>query len=178
MVIARCIRIIMAIRPMTQAQRTAASPFQAYLGTPVSKPKATKTPRGPGGRAQAQTFGYLTGGGASLPTPYTPPKPKKKAKTKPVISVEPNANHRDMMGRPINQGDYVLAVQGNRPFPFKVLKLNETTITVVPAINQKNIKSRVSGGSVPAYKTYRRECWNVYVIPAEEIFMFNLKGNL
>jgi hypothetical protein len=82
------------------------------------------------------------------------------------------------MGRAINQGDFVLAVQGNRPFPFKVLKLNETTLTMVPAINQKNIKSRVSGGSVPTYKTYRRECWNVYVIPAEEIFMFNLKGNL
>lgn len=172
----------MAIRPMTQAQRQAASPFSAYFGIPVSKPKpkAKKTPKGPGGRAQAQTFGYLTGGGASLPIPHLPPKKKAKKKTVPktVVSVAPNDKHRDMMGRAVNQGDYVLAVQGNRPFPFKVLKLNETTITVVPAINQKNIKSRVSGGSVPAYKTYRRECWNVYVIPEEEIFMFNLKGNL
>jgi hypothetical protein len=168
----------MAIRPMTQAQRTSKHPFSAYFGTPVSQPK--KTPKGPGGRAQAQTFGQLTSGGFAFPTPYTPPKKtvKKKSVPKDVVSVEPNDRHRDMMGRAINQGDYVLAVQGNRPFPFKVLKLNDTTITVVPAINQKNIKSRVSGGSVPAYKTYRRECWNVYVIPEEEIFMFNLKGNL
>ena len=170
----------MAIRPMTQAQRTSASPFSAYFGTAVSKPKTKKTPRGPGGRAQAQTFGYLTGGGASLPTPPAPPKKKAKKKTVPktVVSVAQNERHRDMMGRAINQNDYVLAVQGNRPFPFKVLKLNDTTLTMVPAINQKNIKSRVSGGSVPTYKTYRRECWNVYVIPEEEIFMFNLKGNL
>ena len=170
----------MAFRPMTQAQRTAASPFSAYMGVPVSKPKAKKTPKGPGGRAQAQSFGYLTGGGAALPIPYSAPKKKAKKKTVPknVVSVTPNDKHRDMMGRAINQNDYVLAVQGNRPFPFKVLKLNETTLTMVPAINQKNIKSRVSGGSVPTYKTYRRECWNVYVIPEEEIFMFNLKGNL
>jgi hypothetical protein len=168
----------MAIRPMTQAQRTAKSPFQAYLGTPVSKPKATKTPKGPGGRAQAQTFGYLTGGGASLPVPPAPkPKPKKRV-TKDVVSVEPNANHRDMMGRPINQGDYVLAVQGNRPFPFKVLKLNETTLTIVPAIKKKDIKIRALGGQVPTYKNYRREGWNVYIIPKEEIFMFNLLGNV
>jgi len=170
----------MAIRPMTQAQRKSASPFQAYMGVPVSKPKVKKTPKGPGGRAQAQTFGQLTSGGFAFTAPYKPPKQpaKKKSVPKTVVSVEPNEKHRDMMGRAISQGDFVLAVQGNRPFPFKVLKLNETTITVVPASNQKNIKSRVSGGSVPAYKTYRRECWNVYVIPEEEIFMFNLKGNL
>jgi hypothetical protein len=147
---------------------------------PSSKPK--KTPKGPGGRTSAhtQTFSQLTNGRFTFPAPHKPPKKpaKKKSIPKNVVSVEPNEKHRDMMGRAINQGDFVLAVQGNRPFPFKVLKLNDTTITVVPAINQKNIKSRVSGGSVPAYKTYRRECWNVYVIPAEEIFMFNLKGNL
>jgi len=165
----------MAMRPMTQAQRTAKSPFSAYIGTPVSKPK--KGPKGPGGRAQAQTFGYLTGGGASLPMPPAKPKPKKRV-TKDVVSVEPNANHRDMMGRPINQGDYVLAVQGNRPFPFKVLKLNETTLTIVPAIKKKDIKIRALGGQVPAYKNYRREGWNVYIIPKEEIFMFNLLGNV
>lgn len=170
----------MAIRPMTQAQRQSASPFQAYFGVSVAKPKSKKTPKGPGGRSQAQTFSQLTNGGFTFPAPYKPPKQPAKKKTVPktVVSVAPNDKHRDMMGRAVNQGDYVLAVQGNRPFPFKVLKLNETTITVVPAINQKNIKSRVSGGSVPEYKTYRRECWNVYVIPEEEIFMFNLKGNL
>jgi hypothetical protein len=139
----------MAIRPMSQAQRQAASPFSAYFGIPVSNPK-----------------------------PKTKRVAKKKAVPKTVVSVAPNERHRDMMGREINQNDYVLAVQGNRPFPFKVLKLNDTTLTMVPAIDQKNIKCRVSGGSVPAYKTYRRECWNVYVIPKEEIFMFNLKGNL
>ena len=93
-------------------------------------------------------------------------------------SAEQNERNRDMMGRAINENDYVLAVQGNRPFPFKVVKLNETMLSMVPAIDQRSIGSRVSGGSVPEYKTYRRECWNVYVIPAEEIFMFNLKGNL
>jgi hypothetical protein len=82
------------------------------------------------------------------------------------------------MGRPINQGDYVLAVQNNRPFPFKVLKLNETTLTIVPAIKKKDIKIRALGGQVPTYKNYRREGWNVYIIPKEEIFMFNLLGNV
>jgi hypothetical protein len=168
----------MAIRPMTQAQRTAKSPFQAYFGTPVTQPK--KGPKGPGGKPQAQTLSQLTGGGFPFPVPPAKPKrvAKKKTVTKDVVSVEQNERHRDMMGRAINQGDFVLAVQGNRPFPFKVLKLNETTLSMVPALKQKDIKWRVSGGSVPEYKTYRRECWNVYVIPPEEIFMFNLKGNL
>jgi hypothetical protein len=166
---------------MTQAQRTAASPFSTYFGTPVpvKKSKPKKTPKGPGGRAQAQTFGYLTGGGASLPMPYTPPKKKaKKSVTKNVVSVEPNGHHKDMMGRHINQGDFVLAVQNNRPFPFKVLKLNETTLTIVPAIRKKDITHRAMGGSIPAYKNYRREGWNVYLIPKEEIFMYNLTGNV
>lgn len=175
----------MAIRPLTTAQRTSASPFSAYLGTPVSKPK--KTPKGPGGRAQAQTFGYLTGGGASLPIPHvitTKKKPKKKTATKDVVSVEPNEHHKDMMCRPINQGDYVLAVQNNRPFPFKVVKLNETTLTIVPAIKTGDLSRksliaiRATGGSIPAYKNYRREGWNVYVIPKEEIFMYHLMGNV
>jgi hypothetical protein len=116
-------------------------------------------------------------GGINIgPAPRRPPK--KKTVPKNVVSVEPNDKHRDMMGRAINQGDFVLAVQGNRPFPFKVLKLNETTLTMVPALKQKDIKARMSGGSVPTYKNYRRECWNVYVIPPEEIFMFRLTGNV
>lgn len=104
-------------------------------------------------------------------------KPKKRV-TKEVVSVEPNGHHKDMMGRQINQGDYVLAVQGNRPFPFKVLKLNATTLTVVPAIRKKDITHRAMGGSIPAYKNYRREGWNVYLIPKEEIFMYNLTGTV
>lgn len=103
-------------------------------------------------------------------------KPKKTAK--PVVSVEQNSKHRDMMGRRIDQGDFVLAVQNNRPFPFKVVKLNETTITMLPAIKKKDIAVRALGGQVPAYKNYRRDGWNVYVIPEEEIFMFNLMGNV
>jgi len=114
----------------------------------------------------------------ALPPPISKPKKKTKTSTKNVVSVEQNDNHRDMMGRPINQGDFVLAVQNNRPFPFRVLKLNETTLTMVPAIKKKDIKVRALGGSVPAYKNYRREGWNVYIIPAEEIFMFNLLGNV
>ncbi len=164
----------MAIRPMSQAQRQSASPFSAYFGTSVSKPKKKTTTKSI--KAQAQTFGYLTGGGASLPTP--PAKPKKKAKPKPIVSVEPNGHHKDMMGRHINQGDYVLAVQNNRPFPFKVLKLNATSLTVVPAIRKKDITHRAMGGSIPAYKNYRREGWNVYLIPKEEIFMYNLTGTV
>jgi hypothetical protein len=131
-------------------------------------------------KQQAQTFGYWTGGGPSLPTPYsiTTKKPKKKSKPKDVVSVEPNQHHRDMMGRQINQGDYVLAVQNNRPFPFKVLKLNETTLTVVPAIKKQDIPYRAMGGLVPTFKNYRREGWNVYLIPKEEIFMYNLLGTV
>lgn len=116
---------------------------------------------------------------ASLPTPaHLKPKPKKKTATKNVVSVEPNEHHKDMMCRPINQGDFVLAVQNNRPFPFKVVKLNETTLTIVPAIRKKDITHRAMGGSIPAYKNYRREGWNVYLIPKEEIFMYNLTGNV
>ena len=128
----------------------------------------------------AQTFGYWTGGGPSLPMPYTTTTKKKPKKTvtKNLVSVEPNNHHRDMMGKQINQGDFVLAVQNNRPFPFKVLKLNETTLTIVPAIKKKDITHRAMGGSIPAYKNYRREGWNVYLIPKEEIFMYNLTGNV
>jgi len=121
---------------------------------------------------------WAAAAGFPRPVASTTTKPKKKAKPKPVVSVEPNGNHKDMMGRQINQGDYVLAVQGNRPFPFKVLKLNTTTLTVVPAIRKKDITHRAMGGSIPAYKNYRREGWNVYLIPKEEIFMYNLTGNV
>jgi hypothetical protein len=131
-------------------------------------------------RMTTSPFGGLTfPGGMTFPSP--PPKPKKakkKSVAKTVVSVEPNKHHKDMMGRPINQGDFVLAVQNNRPFPFKVLKLNATTITVVPAIKKKDITHRAMGGSIPAYKNYRREGWNVYLIPKEEIFMYNLTGNV
>ena len=126
----------------------------------------------------AQYFAYWTGGGAALPIPCTIKKKPKKRVVKNVVSVEPNGHHRDMMGKQINQGDFVLAVQNNRPFPFKVLKLNETTLTLVPAIKKKDITHRAMGGSIPAYKNYRREGWNVYLIPKEEIFMYNLTGNV
>ena len=124
---------------------------------------------------------------ATLTTPaHLKPKPKPKKKTAPknVVSVEPNEHHKDMMCRPINQGDYVLAVQNNRPFPFKVVKLNETTLTIVPAIKTGDLSRksliavRATGGSIPAYKNYRREGWNVYVIPKEDIFMYHLVGNV
>ena len=125
---------------------------------------------------------------AITPTPAThhrlKAKPKKKTAPKNVVSVEPNEHHRDMMCRPINQGDYVLAVQNNRPFPFKVVKLNATTVSMVPAIKTGDlsrkslIAMRATGGSIPAYKNYRREGWNVYVIPKEEMFMYHLMGNL
>jgi len=126
---------------------------------------------------QITPFSFNNFGGINIgPAPRRPPK--KKAVAKNVVSVEPNGHHKDMMGRHINQGDYVLAVQNNRPFPFKVLKLNETSLTIVPAIRKKDITHRAMGGSIPAYKNYRREGWNVYLIPKEEIFMYNLTGNV
>ena len=132
---------------------------------------------------QITPFTFNNWGGLNMgPAPRRPPKKKRVAKN--VVSVEPNEHHKDMMCRPINQGDYVLAVQGNRPFPFKVLKLNETTISIVPAIKTGDLSRksliavRATGGSIPAYKTYRRECWNVYVIPKEELFMYHLMGNV
>ena len=126
---------------------------------------------------QITPFSFNNFGGINIgPAPQRPPK--KKAVAKNVVSVEPNGHHKDMMGRHINQGDYVLAVQNNRPFPFKVLKLNETSLTIVPAIRKKDITHRAMGGSIPAYKNYRREGWNVYLIPKEEIFMYNLTGNV
>ena len=142
-------------------------------------------------KPKAVPFNGLTGLAPHWSTTFTPahlkPKPKrapKKTTPKNVVSVEPNEHHKDMMCRPINQGDYVLAVQNNRPFPFKVVKLNETTITIVPAIKTGDlsrkslIAMRSTGGSIPAYKNYRREGWNVYVIPKEEIFMYHLMGNV
>jgi len=126
---------------------------------------------------QITPFSFNNFGGINIgPAPRRPSK--KKAVAKNVVSVEPNGHHKDMMGRHINQGDYVLAVQNNRPFPFKVLKLNETSLTIVPAIRKKDITHRAMGGSIPAYKNYRREGWNVYLIPKEEIFMYNLTGNV
>lgn len=89
-----------------------------------------------------------------------------------IVSKEPNQNHIDMMGRPVSQGDYVLAVQNNRPFPFKVVKLNDTSLTIKPAIEW-----RKRGGLLPKIRNYRREAWNVYVIPKEDIFMYTLSGN-
>lgn len=94
------------------------------------------------------------------------------AKKQAVVSEEPNQNHIDMMGRPILQNDVVLAVHNNRPFPFTVVKLNKTNITVKPAIAW-----RKRGGSIPKPGDYRREGWNVYVIPKEDLFMYNLSGN-
>ena len=44
------------------------------------------------------------------------------------------------------------------------------------AIKKKEIAVRALGGLVPAYKNYRREGWNLYLIPKEEIFMYNLMG--
>jgi hypothetical protein len=133
-------------------------------------------------KPKAVPFNGLSGFAPHWATTFTPahlkPKPKKKTTPKNVVSVEPNGHHKDMMGRHINQGDYVLAVQNNRPFPFKVLKLNATTLTMVPAIRKKDITHRAMGGSIPAYKNYRREGWNVYLIPKEEIFMYNLTGNV
>ena len=132
---------------------------------------------------QITPFSFNNFGGINIgPAPQRPPK--KKAVAKNVVSVEPNGHHKDMMGRHINQGDYVLAVQNNRPFPFKVVKLNETTLTIVPAIKTGDLSRksliavRATGGSIPAYKNYRREGWNVYVIPKEEIFMYHLMGNV
>jgi hypothetical protein len=125
---------------------------------------------------------FLGSGSFSIQKPK--PKTKKKTAPKNVVSFEPNEHHQDMMCRPIVQGDYVLAVQNNRPFPFKVVKLNETTITIVPAIKTGDLSRksliavRATGGSIPAYKNYRREGWNVYVIPKEEIFMYHLMGNV
>jgi hypothetical protein len=132
---------------------------------------------------QITPFSFNNWGGLNIgPAPRQ--MPKKKRVVKSTVSVEPNEHHKDMMCRPINQGDYVLAVQNNRPFPFKVVKLNETTLTIVPAIKTGDLSRksliaiRATGGSIPAYKNYRREGWNVYVIPKEEIFMYHLMGNV
>ena len=94
------------------------------------------------------------------------------AKKQTVISEEPNQNHIDMMGRPISQDDFVLAVHNNRPFPFTVVKLNKINITIKPAIAWRR-----RGGGIPKVRNYRREGWNVYVIPKEDLFMYNLSGN-
>lgn len=149
---------------MATKSKTKAVPFSSWSGLPYVPGSNPLHPH------WAPTF---------TPTHLKPkPKPKKKTATKNVVSVEQNENHKDMMGRPINQGDFVLAVQNNRPFPFRVLKLNQTTLTIVPAIKKRDIKIRAVAGNIPAYKNYRREGWNVYIIPAEEIFMFNLMGNV
>lgn len=107
----------------------------------------------------------------ATPAHLKPKRAKKKPAVKAVFTIEPTDCHKDMMGRTINQGDFVLAVQNNRPFPFAVVKLNKTTLTIKPAI-----KWRGRGGSTPKIRNYRREGWNLYIIPKEEVFMFTLAG--
>jgi hypothetical protein len=149
-------------------------PFSSLSGLPYV----------PGSQPPHPHWGSVTPSLGTLQQRIKTTKPKKKTAPKNVVSVEPNEHHKDMMCRPINQGDYVLAVQNNRPFPFKVVKLNATTVSMVPAIKTGDlsrkslIAMRATGGSIPAYKNYRREGWNVYVIPKEEMFMYHLMGNL
>jgi hypothetical protein len=104
-----------------------------------------------------------------LPTGGPPPPPPKKKKVATVVT-EPNEFHKDIVGRPLQVGTYVLAVDNNRIMVCRVDHLTARRVAIVPALEHK--RSFAS----PKKKTYIKECFNVAIIPEEEWFMYKLTG--
>lgn len=104
-----------------------------------------------------------------LPIGTPPPPMPRKPKVATVVT-EPNEFHKDIVGRPLQVGSYVLAVDNNRIMVCRVDHLTARRVAVVPALEHK--RSFAS----PKQKTYIKECFNVSIIPEEEWFMFKLGG--
>lgn len=104
-----------------------------------------------------------------LPIGGPPPPPPKKPKVAKVV-IEPTELHRDIVGRPLQVGQYVMAVDNNRIIICRIHHLTPRRVAVVPALEHK--RSFAS----PKQKIYNKECFNVCLIPEEEWFMFKLGG--
>lgn len=100
------------------------------------------------------------------PAPTRPPKKPKVAK----VVIEPTELHRDIVGRTLEVGQYVMAVDNNRIMICRIHHLTPRRVAVVPALEHK--RSFAS----PKQKIYNKECFNVCLIPKEEWFMFKLGG--
>ncbi len=81
-------------------------------------------------------------------------------------------NHdRDLAGQTLNPGDHCLVTQNNRIILARVVTVRDTTVTVQP------LNSSAGGRrSKPPQKALRRNCYNVYRIPDQEITMSILRG--
>lgn len=104
-----------------------------------------------------------------LPIGTPPPPMPKKPKVEKVIT-EPTELHKDIVGRTLQVGQYVMAVDNNRIMVCRVHHLTPRRVAVVPALEHK--RSFAS----PKKKIYNKECFNVCLIPEEEWFMFKLGG--
>ena len=100
------------------------------------------------------------------PAPTRPPRVKKP----PAVITEPTELHRDIVGRPLQVGQYVLAVDNNRIMVCRIHHLTARRVAIIPALEHK--RSFAS----PKKKIYNKECFNVAIIPEEEWFMYKLFG--
>lgn len=100
------------------------------------------------------------------PAPTRPPRVKKT----PASVTEPNEFHKDIVGRPLSPGQYVIAVENNRIMVCRITHLTAKRVGLVPALEHKR------SFSAPKKKTYIKECFNVAIIPEEEWFMYKLTG--
>ena len=104
-----------------------------------------------------------------LPIGTPPPPPPKKQKVAKVV-IEPTELHRDIVGRALQVGQYVLAVDNNRIMVCRIHHLTPRRVAIIPALEHK--RSFAS----PKKKIYNKECFNVALIPEEEWFMYKLFG--
>jgi hypothetical protein len=104
-----------------------------------------------------------------LPIGTPPPAPPKKPKVAKVV-IEPTELHRDIVGRPLQVGQYVMAVDNNRIMICRIHHLTARRVAIIPALEHK--RSFAS----PKKKIYNKECFNVAIIPEEEWFMYKLFG--
>jgi len=82
-----------------------------------------------------------------------------------------NLLYRDIAGQTLNTGDHCLVTQNNRIILARVVTVNNSSVTVQPLNSD-------SGGrrGRPPLKTLRRNTYNVYRIPDQEITMSILRG--
>lgn len=79
--------------------------------------------------------------------------------------------NRDIAGSPLNPGDHCLVTHNNRIILARVVTVGDTTVTVQP------LNSSAGGRrSTPPQKSLRRNTYNVYRIPDQEITVSILRG--
>jgi len=78
---------------------------------------------------------------------------------------------RDIAGNTLSPHDYCLVTQNNRIILAQVIKVSGSAVTVQP-VNSSAGQRR----NPPPLKPLRRNSYNVYRIPSQEITMSILKG--